>query len=174
MFLIESNDEFLINNLNHLSIQKKINLIFKSNSYYFSKIFIHSGKKNIEIIYDDKNYKITKPFKYDQIFSCIVNYLSAFYFEFHCSYYYPIKQTFIFENKSVRLGKIHHEILSNLLLRYEDGINKFDLYQIIWPEDKDISINKLETHITNLKNLLLSKVGFVFDIPSNSGQLRIA
>ena len=173
MFLIESNDEFLINNLIHLSIQKKINLIFKPNSYYFSKIFIHSNKKNIEIIYNDKNYKISKPFKYDKIFSCIINNLSVFYFQFHRSYYYPVKQIFIFEKKSVRLGKIHHEILSNLLLRYKDGINKFDLYQIIWPEDKDMSINKLETHITNLKNLLHSKVGFSFDIPSNSGQLRI-
>lgn len=173
MFLIESNDEFLINNLIHISIQKKINTISKSNSYFFSKIFIHSNKKNIEIIYNDKNCKISKPFKYDQILSCIINYLSVFYFEFDCSSYYPIKQTFIFKNKSVRLGKIHHEILSNLLLRYKDGINKFELYQIIWPEDKDISINKLETHITNLKNLLYSKVGFSFDIPSNSGQLRI-
>lgn len=173
MFLIESNDEILINNLIQISIQKKINLISELDSNYFSKIFIHSNKKNIEIIYKDNNCKIVKPFKFDQVFTSIINCLSDFYFEFHSSYYYPIKQIFIFENKSIRLGKIHHEILSNLLLRYKDGINKFDLYQIIWPEDKDISINKLETHITNLKNLLHLKVGFGFEIPSNAGQLRI-
>ena len=47
MFLIESNDEILINNLIQISIQKKINLISELDSNYFSKIFIHSNKKNI-------------------------------------------------------------------------------------------------------------------------------
>ena len=63
MFLIESNDEILINNLIQISIQKKINLISELDSNYFSKIFIHSNKKNIEIIYKDNNCKIVKPFK---------------------------------------------------------------------------------------------------------------
>ena len=173
MFLIESNDEILINNLINISIQKKMNLIADLNSNYFSKIFIRSNKKNIELIYKEENYKISKPFKYDQIFYGITNCLSDFQFEFRHSSYYPIKQVFIFDNKSVRLGKIHHEILSSLFLNYKEGINKFDLYKIIWPEDKDISVNKLETHITNLKNLLLSKADFSFEIPSNNSQLRI-
>jgi DNA-binding response OmpR family regulator len=39
-----------------------------------------------------------------------------------------------------------------LLIVNKEGINKKFLYESIWPNDKDISINKLDTHLTNLKN----------------------
>ena len=38
------------------------------------------------------------------------------------------------------------------LLYLKDGVNKFSLYEKLWPEDKDIYMNKLDTHLTNLKN----------------------
>jgi len=38
------------------------------------------------------------------------------------------------------------------LLYLKDGVNKFSLYEKLWPEDKDLYMNKLDTHLTNLKN----------------------
>ena len=39
------------------------------------------------------------------------------------------------------------------LLKSKDGIDKDTLYQSIWKKDKSIYINKLDTHLTNLKKL---------------------
>ena len=44
--------------------------------------------------------------------------------------------------------------MCNLLLSSEEGMRKIDLIQIIWPNDKEIFYNKLDTHLTNLKNYL--------------------
>ena len=39
------------------------------------------------------------------------------------------------------------------LLTSKDGIDKEILYKSIWKKDKSIYINKLDTHLTNLKKL---------------------
>ena len=44
-------------------------------------------------------------------------------------------------------------ILFNLAL-YKDGVDKEYLYSLVWPEDKNLSINKLDSHLTNLKNYM--------------------
>ena len=48
----------------------------------------------------------------------------------------------------------------------EAGINKKDLYQLLWERDKDISINKLDTHLTNLKNLIFTNFNFLINFKS--------
>ena len=173
MFLIECQDEFFIKNLISISNQKNLNFVSELNKKHFATIVLKLNNNGIIIIYENRIIKINKPIKIDDIFLKITDLLSDFNYKFNQASYFPIKQLFEFEGKNARLGKIHHEIISNLLLNNEFGCNKFDLYQIIWPEDKEISINKLETHITNLKNLLKSKTAFNINIRSVSGKLRI-
>ena len=52
-----------------------------------------------------------------------------------------------------------------------EGINKTDLYKIIWPKDVNIQINKLDTHLTNLKNLLQEHFDYTIKFKSNQGKI---
>ncbi len=65
--------------------------------------------------------------------------------------FFPFKGTIEFENKVKRLGSIQNNILE-ILVNKKKGISKNNLYQEIWPNDKNIQENKLDTHLTNLKN----------------------
>ena len=71
------------------------------------------------------------------------------------------------------MGSIHNSIISSLLLNIDEGVNKLSLYGKIWPNDKNIQINKLDTHITNLKNKLNNDLGFDLNLVSISGNLRL-
>ena len=41
--------------------------------------------------------------------------------------------------------------MTHLILNKSSGVDKFELYKKIWPLDKDYQINKLDTHLSNLK-----------------------
>jgi DNA-binding winged helix-turn-helix (wHTH) protein len=49
------------------------------------------------------------------------------------------------------LSETQNHILSTLVC-FKQGIEKKILYESIWPRDKNISDNKLDTHLTNLRN----------------------
>ena len=44
---------------------------------------------------------------------------------------------------------------------------------MIWSQDKDIQINKLDTHITNLKNKIKKGLNIDLKIITNSGILTL-
>ena len=52
--------------------------------------------------------------------------------------YYPFKQFMKKENKISFLSDIQNEIMIHLLLNLSNGIDKIELIQNIWPNDKDI------------------------------------
>lgn len=64
-------------------------------------------------------------------------------------------------------------ILSHLLLSSINGVEKIELIKNIWPNDKDIFLNKLDTHLTNLKNQLADEIGFELNFSSKSGILKL-
>ena len=45
---------------------------------------------------------------------------------------------------------------------------------MIWSQDKDIQMNKLDTHITNLKNKIKKSLNIDLKIITNSGVLRLS
>ena len=51
-------------------------------------------------------------------------------------------------------------------------MNKEYLYKCIWPEDHDMQLNKLDTHLTNLKNLLKESLDFNLSFRSISGKIK--
>jgi len=77
------------------------------------------------------------------------------------------------EKAKIKLGDIHNKILYNLFLNLGQGIKREDLYQLIWPVDKNIQMNKLDTHITNLKKTLFEGLSYQIKISSNHGFLKI-
>ena len=55
----------------------------------------------------------------------------------------------------------------------QDGIDKKILYSIIWPNEKVIQLNKLDTHLTNLKKFLKEEIDYDVIFSSNKGIIKI-
>ena len=64
--------------------------------------------------------------------------------------------------------------MCNLLLNSDKGIKKIDLIRTVWPNDKEIFLNKLDTHLTNLKKTLSNDLGYDLKFSSKSGTIKLA
>ena len=64
-------------------------------------------------------------------------------------------------------------ILNYMLMNLEKGMPKYSLYKKLWPNDKESSINKLDTHLTNLKNDFENKFNKNLNLVSSKGQIRL-
>ena len=87
--------------------------------------------------------------------------------------YFPLKSSISNHSHHMQLSEIQNLIFMYLSLNLEEGIDKVKLSQIIWPRDKDLSINKLDTHLTNLKNQFAKKLEFNLSFISNSRNLKL-
>ena len=86
--------------------------------------------------------------------------------------YYPFQNFIQTESKKVFLTNIQNLIFSNLI-NAKQGLDKNVLYETIWKQDKDISINKLDTHLTNLKNLLNSSLNIHITFQSKNKKIEL-
>ena len=71
------------------------------------------------------------------------------------------------------LYKLLQNIILNTILLCKEGVDKDHLYKKIWKRDKSIQINKLDTHLTNLKNQLAKEIGFELNFSSKLGILKL-
>ena len=165
----KSYEKYLLN----IFSQIKIPIILNSQDNYFSRIEIIFTQKTMNLKSSDKILKISLPLTLKNLQNAFNKILSDYKIIFQNASYHPIKHCVIFEDKKVVLGEIHNQILSQLILNQKLGIDKFDLYQKIWPLDKDIQINKLETHLTNFRNNLLSNLNFKIQFSSNKGLIKL-
>ena len=86
--------------------------------------------------------------------------------------YYPYQRVLSKKSHKSLLSDIQNTIFSNLITS-KSGINKDKLYRLIWKKDKDISINKLDTHLTNLKNQLKRDLGITANFQSQDKTLKL-
>ena len=98
--------------------------------------------------------------------------LNKFEINFYNADYFPFQNKIVYAQKTLYLKNIHSIILYNLVL-YKDGIEKEILYRLIWPKDKDILINKLDSHLTNLKNYISESIGINIKFQSNKKIIRL-
>ena len=83
-------------------------------------------------------------------------------------------QKIVYKEKALILGNLHNIIFKNLLLYLKSqNLSKNKLYSQLWPKDKSLNMNKLDTHITNLKNLVNVKLGLRLDITSDKNIIRL-
>ena len=52
-------------------------------------------------------------------------------------------------------------------------MNKYFIYKKIWPNDKDLFINKLDGHLSNLKNEIQTNLDFNFDYASKKKLIKL-
>ena len=75
------------------------------------------------------------------------------------------------KKSKLKLRNTHNHIIKEIVQSQNYSIIKEDLYKNIWPLDKEVQINKLDTHLTNLKNLFKDNLNYDLNFKSNSGNL---
>ena len=173
MFLAILNDKSLEKYFQHIIEQIEIPITLDVKNIHFSKIEITFTQKDIILKSIQKILKISLPLTLKNFQTALMKILSDYKISFQDALYYPINHSVFFEGKKIVLGEIHNQILYQLILHQNSGIDKFDLYQKIWPNDKEAQINKLETHLTNFRNNLLSNINLKIQFASNKGLIKL-
>lgn len=173
MFFLEFDNYFLKNSLTKLFILKNFQFTLSKEDQYFEKIYFHEKENYLVIKFKNNKDKISLPAKFDSIFLLLLKNLQNLFINIDNLSYYPIKQSIVFADKEIILGAIHNTIFGNLLLHKDSGIDKIRLYQMIWPSDKDIAINKLDTHLTNLKSKLIQNANLNLTLSTINGSIKL-
>ena len=174
MFLIQFNEKYYENYFIDVLQQIKIPITFDEKEKYFSKIEIIQQSREIIIKNNQMSLKLALPCLIESFLSNLMKIFLDFKVNFQNSQFYPINNLVIFQNQKIVLGDIHNKILTSLILHKTTGINKFDLYKKIWPLDKDYQINKLDTHLSNFKNILMSNIKFEIQFSSSKGIIKLS
>lgn len=173
MIYLKSNNQFFLDNFSIFLNQKNFNFTTSKNEKFFFEICIDLYERYLKISSGNVSVSLNCPIRTQHLFSQISNILMDKYVATKIFNYNPISQTLFNKQKNCVLGSIHNLIISNLIINLDHGIEKNFLYNQIWPKDKNIQINKLDTHITNLKNKIKNDLSFDIKIISNNGFLRL-
>ena len=153
MFLIKSEDLFLKEQIKNLLIQKNFP-INSSDNLTSEIIFISQKKENMIIKFNEEVSSIDLPADINNVFKEIIAQTINLSFKLNHLNYYPLKQSLVINNNELKLGYTHNQIFIEFSNNITQPINKEHLYKKLWPQDKTISLNKIDTHLTNLKNLI--------------------
>lgn len=171
MIKVTSNDNFVKKQIIELLFQKNIHVDMDHKYLSFVQMIVDvENSKKINLLINDKNYFFLLPMNFNDFYKNLLYLLSAINIQKGQINFYPFKEEVIYKDKSVKLKHIHHKIFVEAI-RNPDGIDKTTLYQKIWPLDKEVSINKIDTHLTNLKNFLFDELGYKLNFKSSSQKL---
>ena len=171
MIKITCKDEFFNSVINNLLLQK--NLINDINTEkYFVNIEIDTTDNNLNLNCDGKKDYLSMPIDINSLYGQILRIISDIKISKNDYDYFPYQRVLLTKSKKSLLSDIQNTIFSNLIIS-KSGINKDKLYGLIWKKDKDISINKLDTHLTNLKNQLKNDLGITANFQSQDKTLRL-
>ena len=173
MILLESEDNFLLSTIFNILNQKNYYFTLRKDDNYFSTLNISSKNKKLCLNANSKKNTIELPITTNNLISNINKLFKDLKLEYFGLEFFPFKQSLKFNGKEAHLGNIHYIILSQILLNSPNGLNKTYLYKLMWPLDKNYQINKLDTHLTNLKNYLKEKLDFNLDITTSSGLINL-
>ena len=164
---------------NYLIKKTLINYLENKNFYLasgkgdqFTTIIVKETKKSLFIIINDYKKEIPIPVDLNFLSSEINKSIVDINIPLSGYNYYPYQR--LVENKERRtlLSDIQNIILNNILISKE-GVDKDVLYRKIWKRDKLIQINKLDTHLTNLKNKLNDELNLNVNFQSTEKKLRL-
>lgn len=173
MIYLSSHDDFIKKSLTNLIFQINPHLITSEKNLSFVHIEVQKNNDQMYLIYNQKKEAIKTPFKTNDIFDIIYQLIFEKAVNINQFEFYPFKQVILFKNTEIKLNFISNEILRNLYLYRQNGIDKNILYSSIWPQDKEILINKLDTHLTNTKNLIQDNFDIEIKYASKKGILKL-
>ena len=171
MIKLECNDENFFKVLNNLLEQKDLINKVKSDRY-FVIVKINTNINNVSLDINGRKNNLPLPIDINNLLSHVLQAISNIKLSIKDYDYYPYQRLIIANNRKSLLSDIQNTIISNLILSTE-GMNKDDLYSIIWKKDKDVSMNKLDTHLTNLKNQITKDLDIIFNFQSQDKTLKL-
>ena len=171
MIKLEGNNPLLLSSIYNLLLQKKI-LLAKQEGFVHTTIFINISKNQISLKSRNEIENYNLPIDINFLLSKIIQIISDIKFSIGISDYFPYQRTIYSKTKKIQLTDIQNIILSNIIISKE-GINKISLYKLIWDKDKNIFINKLDTHLTNLKNQLREDLDLNINFQSQEKILKL-
>ena len=173
MIHLDFANQFIEKTISNLFNQQDPNLISKKTDPSFLCIKIEIINNDLKLSYNNDFRNIRCPVQFNDIFKELYNLAVNHEYFIKKISYYPFRQSLKYQSHSHHLNYINNSILKNLCLYQKTGISKFDLYKKIWPSDKDYSINKLDTHLTNLKNFFMNNFEKKLDYLSDTGLLKL-
>ena len=174
MILLKCNYEFYLKSIFDLILQKKFPVTLEKSDKHFFEIDILFENNYLKILSSSKSSSLKIPIPFELLLAEIKNHFANKFIKVDNYNYSPINQSISYNKKILYLNHIHNIILNNLILYKNIGVDKNHLYKTIWTQDKDIQINKLDTHITNLKNKTKKELNIDLKIITNSGILRLS
>lgn len=172
MIIINCENKLISETIENLLIKNSISFSFHDTPYSFLKIIINQNNDKIIFAYGKEFKNFDTPININDLNKEFLNLLNKFEINFYNADYFPFQNKIVYAQKILYLKNIHSIILYNLVL-YKDGIEKEILYRLIWPKDKDILINKLDSHLTNLKNYISESIGINIKFQSNKKIIRL-
>jgi len=169
MFTIKSNEIFYLNQIVLLLEQKGIPINNKNQN--INLILIHVSDNKLKISFNQYNELLSLPLSFHFFFNKLINIISDIKIIFDGLEYYPLKQNLLFKNHRVQLRDTHNIIFKEVLNREKYSIDKEKLYKKIWPNDAETQMNKLDTHLTNLKTLLNDQINYNLKFKTINGKL---
>ncbi len=172
MYLINSNDKFFLKSLNNLLHQKNFPIMIDSDLQNYGQINFELNPTQLSISFNNENVSIKTPFTFNILWRNIFSVVSKNKINFKNLFYFPLQETIVSDGISIKLRHTHNLILRQVLMNKEKPMKKSDVYETIWPNDVEIHINKLDTHLTNLKNLLYENFEYKLNFQSQNGIIK--
>ena len=170
MIKLICDNKLLYETISSYLLQK--NLLLSSNENYSTLIKIRNNEKTIMLDINGHEIEISLPIDVNLLKSQILKKIIGINLYIGEYKYFPYQRKISSQNKTSLLSDIQNLIISNLILNNE-GINKDHLYYLIWKNDKSIYINKLDTHLTNLKKKLNQELNLKVNFQSQNKTLRL-
>ena len=171
MIKLNCNNYLVKQTLTNYLENKSISLASESESY-FTSINIRETEKNISLIISGYKKEFSIPVDLNFVSSEILKSIAEINLKISGYNYYPYQRLIKNSKKRSLLSDIQSIILNNILLSKE-GVDKELLYKRVWKRDKSIQINKLDTHLTNLKNKLNDDLDLNVNFHSYEKKLRL-
>ena len=170
MIKLECNNYLIMQTMKNY-LEKKF-LLANDDNKHFCIIKIEETNKNLLFTVNDYKKEISLPVDLNFLFSEILKSILDINLPLRDYRYFPYQRLVENDKKKSLLSDIQNIILNNLLL-FSEGVDKDMLYKSIWKRDQDIHINKLDTHLTNLKKKLNDDLNILINFQSYKKKLRL-
>lgn len=171
MIQIHCDEKFIEKSIKDAFIQKQF-FTTENEIATFLNINISIHNENLISEFNNDKLIVKLPFQFKTYLSLLYEKITSLYLEIDGAKYFPFQQCIEKNNKQTKLGEIHHKIFYYLVFK-NNGIDKTLLYSLIWPNEKALQVNKLDTHLTNLKKYLKEQIDYDITFASTKGIIEI-
>ena len=170
MIKIDCNNKLLLNTVKSYLLQK--DYILTNNEKHQILIKIINTDKIIILEINGEKIELTLPVDINTLITQILKKILDINFLLGDCKYFPYQRIISNSKRKSLLSDIQNIIITNLMFT-DVGVNKESLYKKIWKRDKSIFINKLDTHLTNLKKKLKQELDIQINFQSQNKNLKL-